>query len=151
MKKAFSMIELIFVIVILGALAAVAIPKLNATRDDAVIAKSAQNLATLIGELASYYTAQSKFNDDINKMTSQRLKDNKYFNIEKYNCLEISVDEYYIVVKNISTDILCKQFLSLSSTTNILTGRISKTNNNFTNISKSDIVYIPVGGVVGVY
>ncbi|WP_267525603.1 type II secretion system protein [Campylobacter sp. MG1] len=151
MKKAFSMIELIFVIVILGALAAVAISKLNATRDDAVITKSAQNLATLIGELASYYTAQSKFNDDINKMTSQRLKDNKYFNIEKYNCLEISVDEYYIVVKNISTDTLCKKFLSLSSTTNILTGRISKTNNNFTNISKSDIVYIPVGGVVGVY
>ncbi|WP_418228279.1 prepilin-type N-terminal cleavage/methylation domain-containing protein [Campylobacter pinnipediorum] len=37
MKKAFTMIELVFVIVILGILAAISIPKLIATRDDAEI------------------------------------------------------------------------------------------------------------------
>ena len=38
-KKAFTMIEMIFVIVVLGILASIAIPKLAATRDDAVEAR----------------------------------------------------------------------------------------------------------------
>ena len=39
-KQAFTMVELIFVIVIIGILAAVAVPKLAATRDDAEISKA---------------------------------------------------------------------------------------------------------------
>ena len=61
MKKGFTMIELIFVIVILGILAVVAIPKLAATRDDAEVAKVASNIQTLISDLGSYYTSQGKF------------------------------------------------------------------------------------------
>ena len=61
MKKGFTMIELIFVIVILGILAVVAIPKLAATRDDAEIAKTATNIQTLISDLGAYYTSQGKF------------------------------------------------------------------------------------------
>ena len=61
MRKGFTMIELIFVIVILGILAAVAIPRLTATRDDAEIAKAATNLTTLISDLGAYYTSQGQF------------------------------------------------------------------------------------------
>jgi len=61
MKKGFTMIELIFVIVILGILAAVAIPKLAATRDDANVAKSATEVTTAIQDIGSYYTSRGVF------------------------------------------------------------------------------------------
>ena len=46
-RKAFTMIELIFVIVVLGILAAVALPKFAATRDDATVAKSRADIASV--------------------------------------------------------------------------------------------------------
>ncbi|OIP56881.1 MAG: hypothetical protein AUK54_01260 [Helicobacteraceae bacterium CG2_30_36_10] len=46
-KNAFTMIELVFVIVILGILAAVAIPKFAATRTDAQISKGRADIASI--------------------------------------------------------------------------------------------------------
>lgn len=46
-KNAFTMIEMVFVIVILGILAAVAIPRLAATRTDAEITKGRADVASI--------------------------------------------------------------------------------------------------------
>ena len=76
MQKAFTMIELVFVIVILGILASVAIPKLAATRDDAEIMAGIQRASNLITDLGSYYTAKGKFDSNISQMTNEFLVDN---------------------------------------------------------------------------
>ena len=53
MKNAFTMVELVFVIVILGILASVAIPKLAATRDDATISKTRSDIASIRSAIIS--------------------------------------------------------------------------------------------------
>ena len=52
-KKAFTMIELVFVIVVIGILSAVAIPRFAATRDDAVISKAKATVASVRNAVAT--------------------------------------------------------------------------------------------------
>ena len=61
MRKGFTMIELIFVIVIIGILAAVAIPKLASTRTASQSAKQVENIRTCITENASAYLLHGAF------------------------------------------------------------------------------------------
>lgn len=52
LKPAFTMVELIFVIVVIGILAAVAIPKLAASRDDAVLVKGKSQISAIRSGIA---------------------------------------------------------------------------------------------------
>ena len=98
MKKGFTMIELIFVIVILGVLASVAIPRLAATRDDAEVAKAATNLTTAVSDITAYYTAKGNFKDStgnanvkFDKLTNALDKDGKLMVKGKTECVAVEL------------------------------------------------------------
>ena len=95
MKKGFTMIELIFVIVILGVLASVAIPRLAATRDDAEVAKAATNLTTAVSDITAYYTAKGKFSNgessDFTKITNALDKTGKLKVKGDKACVEVTL------------------------------------------------------------
>lgn len=130
MKKAFTMIELIFVIVILGILAAVAIPKLNATRDDAELSKAINDFSTLIVDLTSYYTAKGDFTAGISNMTNVALNPvgsndlttypAGYFGIkDAKNCLYVEAEgrsgkntNYILLRKQDDSKEICKKLIA---------------------------------------
>ena len=100
MKKGFTMIELIFVIVILGILASVAIPRLAGTRTDAEIATTVANLRILLSDLNSYYVVKGEFaegadgvkwSEITNVYLEQAVNGNGYLMVGGEKCIEVSV------------------------------------------------------------
>jgi len=68
-RAAFTMIELIFVIVLIGILAAVAVPKLAITREDAKAVVCMDSIGQFTQDLTTYYTANGKLTT-LSKMTN---------------------------------------------------------------------------------
>ena len=122
MKNGFTMIALIFVIVILGILAAVAIPRLAATRDDAEIAKASTNLSTLLSDIGGYYTSQGKFADSIAEMTNVPLdgtgKSGELTAAGK-KCIKVTLNDFDTATKK-------PAFIKIESGTNATAGLCPK-------------------------
>jgi general secretion pathway protein G len=69
-RTALTMIELVFVIVILGILAAVAMPRLSVTRDDAKISRSAYIITTSVSEIVAYAIAKGVVEENLSLMSN---------------------------------------------------------------------------------
>ena len=69
-REAFTTIELVFIIVIIGILAAIAIPRLAATRDDAKMTIIAHNLMAGATEIAAYATVKGRTQDSLEQMSN---------------------------------------------------------------------------------
>ena len=106
MKKAFTMIELIFVIVILGILAAVAIPKLAATRDDAKTVALTTQARDAMKEMISYYTSQG---GDINfsKISTDKTSQIVLNELINHGWVEVKDDNHAIFYSDKENKTVC--------------------------------------------
>ncbi len=107
MKKAFTMIELIFVIVIIGILASVAIPKLSATRDDAKASILAKAIQSVKSEISSAILANNRVPTTTNEMIkiSNTLRDLSNFVLVNNKVIDIvDTDDNSSVCKKITID-----------------------------------------------
>ncbi len=65
-RPGWTMIELIFIMVVIGILAAIAISKLSVTRDDAKLSTDVSNMNICIKDMSAIYTATGISLEDIN-------------------------------------------------------------------------------------
>lgn len=68
-KNAFTMIEIVFTLIIIGIVSAIAVPSLFSTRDDAEILKTISDVKDVIKDVSNYYNTQGDFANSIASMT----------------------------------------------------------------------------------
>ncbi len=102
-KPAFSLIELIFMIVVIGIIASVAVPKLMGTRTSAIVSSLKQDISTVVTSVQSYYLINEKIDKISDAVTLNSLtwtiedKEIKY--LEGNNvCVSIKIDGNNLVL-----------------------------------------------------
>lgn len=102
-KKAFSLIELIFVIALLSIIAAVAVPKLLDSRSDAMAATIAKDISTISTSVQTYYMVNGSI-DNISKAVNLNEKNwnisntQLLFKSENNTCVDININDDKLVV-----------------------------------------------------
>lgn len=103
MKRAFSLLELIFAIIVIGIIASFAIPKYMNTKDNALASTIKRDLVTVITSIQSYYLVNQDIENIsdaviINK-TNWEIEDKKMiFKDKEHECLTLVVEDESIKV-----------------------------------------------------
>jgi type II secretory pathway pseudopilin PulG len=113
-RKAFTLIELIFIIVIVSILSVVAIPRLQVTRDDAKVSTSLNEVSQIVSDMSAYYMAKEHYeSDNVVDVTNVRL-------YNSYDCISDNIatnivsssSYYYCTEKGSELEVCVKIFLS---------------------------------------
>lgn len=85
-RNAYTILELVFVILIIGILAAVMLPKMSMNRNDAKASTIAQEVAMCINDAGAYYMKESRFDNGITAPAcDSTLNNNACFTITPNN------------------------------------------------------------------
>ena len=160
MKKGFTMIELIFVMVVLGILASIAIPRLHGTKEDAEIATAIANLRTLVGDASAYHTVKDRFAndtrwDDFTKVPLQdadrAATDNDgIITVGGRDCITVRVVNKtdaapaHMLINRNNTDGVCAEFLASRAVTDYLNSTLAGVTNNNGGV-------VPIGSSINFY
>jgi len=83
LKQGFSIIELIFVIAVLGIIAAVAVPKLMDSRSSAIVTTIKQDISTITTSIQSYRMINNKI---------EKISDSVNINANTWNINDLKVE-----------------------------------------------------------
>ncbi len=108
-KKAFSLLEMVFAIVIIGVIASVAMPKLFDTKNEALVSTIKQDIATVVSAIQGHYM----LNKSVEKISDVVTLNNSIWEIEDTSitfkekdaiCLELKLTQDELEV-NINEDV----------------------------------------------
>jgi len=120
LKKAFTLIEIIFVLIIIGILSIVALPRLAIVRDDAKVVQCLNQITLYMRDISTYYTSQGRYALDMDNMS----------NVKVFETIPISSigdrGEYYFVCDKMKP--------TVTSADAAITFRFSKINDGMENI-----------------
>lgn len=109
MKKGFSLLELIFAIVIIGVIASFAVPKFLDTKDSAVVSTMKRDISSIISSIQTYHLQKgsiTKISEAIT-LNSQNwliVDSNENKIVDKNGCLTIEVKSADSVISLIIDD-----------------------------------------------
>ncbi|TXE90118.1 prepilin-type cleavage/methylation domain-containing protein [Campylobacter volucris] len=126
MKKSFTIMELVFVVIILGVLAAIALPKLGASKDEASATQALSNLKIFINDVSNYVLKNEALSSITLMSNVANIKN------EDLSSLQNSSKELYFGVGN---DEECFKVVFVDQESILLLGVSTQTNSNFQNIA----------------
>lgn len=108
-KKAFSLLEMIFAIVIIGVIASVAMPKLFDTKNEALVATVKQDVVTVTSAIQGHYMLRKKLEKisdivSVNNSIWEIQETTLIFKEKDAQCIKIELTEHELEV-NINEDV----------------------------------------------